>query len=874
MVNIKKSKIISLVVSVILLSILMLSMLCTSTAIAQTGSGGTVDKSGSYQGGGYDGSATIPPGKTADFTINSLAFLSVAPPVVGVGQELLVNLWVTFPSGEGKYMNHYQVVITDPDGQTQTVDLLSYPDDGTSWFTYVPSKLGDYKFQFYFGGEYFPEGYYANGAWSETRTGAFANAIYNPSVYCTPAESPVTVVTVQKDFVIPWQLSLSDNEYWTRPVQPNMRDSWEMLGNYPWSYANIVGTTNNAWHDNYYGPFIPAVNTPHIVWQRTQNLAGIIGGEAGQTSLLSSPGTPSVIYMGRAYQTRTEVINGVPTSCAVCYDLRTGELYYAIPTSAGGVTPTHIAYNYAGGRSTGVSAELSTISGGRLVKINPTTGAATNITIPTFSGNGSAAELFFRDGYYYSFQGTNTITANPAPDVTVTDSYEGFLIKWNSLGTSTNFDSRIVSNMSVTLPLSYRTAYQTSTYGNILGGIDYESMIMVQQHRFLYGGYYGYSIVAYDMNDNGKLLWNYTSSVNEMSSAYRPTNVWIRDGVYIAEMELGSIKAWDLKTGKELWETRTDHDYPWGEFWLYDEAAYNDLIYAVGYTGVWAINEYTGEIVWQYKDPALPFETPYTSDGETIFAISSARVIGGLLYVTDGIHTTDQPVQRGWGMICLDATTGEFLWKLSGTRMQAGAAAEGYLTAASNYDGTMYVLGKGESKTSISGPQTAVSKGSSIVLTGKVLDQSPASLSKTAGGIACVADESMALWMDYSYLQMPIGGIYGNEIVKGVQVFLTAENENGEYTYIGEAYTDSSGTFSYLWTPEEVGKYTITATFGGSNAYGASSDTTAVGVVASSSSGNSNGNDQPNFGLYIAGSTAIIIVVILLIGILLLKKKQ
>jgi hypothetical protein len=843
-------------------------MFFTTAATAQKGPGGTVDKTGSYQGGGYDAPSTIPAGKTAEYRIQSLAFLSAAPGRIGVGQDLLVNLWVTFPSGEGKYMNHYKVVITDPDQQTQTVDLLSYPDDGTSWFIYQPSKVGEYQFQFFFDGGYFPEGYFAGGVWSETRTGSFANAIYNPSVYCEPAVSPVTIVTVQEELVMSWQLGLPDNEYWTRPVQPNMRNSYEMLGSYPFSYGNIVGQTSLAWHDNWYGPFIPAVTTPHIVWKRTQNLAGIIGGEAGQTSLLSSPGTPNLIYMGRCYQTRMELVNGVPTSCAVSYDLRTGQVYYAIP---GGITPTNIAYNYAGGRSTGVGVELSTISGGRLYKINPSTGAITaNITLPAFSGNGSNANLLFRGGYYYSFQGTSSNTVNPAPDVSFVDYYTGYLIKWDSLGTSTNFTSRIESNVSVILPRSYRTAYQISDYGNILAGLDPESMIMVQQHRFLYGGYYGYALEAYDLT-TGKWLWNYTSPRSEMSSAYRPTNIWVRDGLYIAQMELGSIKAWDLRTGEEMWETRTDADYPWGEFWLYDEAAWGDLIFSLGYTGVWALNQRTGEVVWQYHDPAMAFETPYTTGSEqTIFAISSARVIGGLLYISDGIHTTDQPVQRGWGMTCLNATTGEFLWKLSGTRMQAGAASEGYLTAASNYDGTMYVLGKGASKTSVSGPQTAISKGGSVVLTGKVLDQSPVSLEKTADGIACVADESMALWMDYNYLQLPIDGIYGNETVKGVQVTLIAENEKGDYVYIGETYTDTSGTFSCLWTPEEVGTYTVTAIFGGTNAYGASSDTTAIGVVEATTS---DGNSQPNFGLYIAISTIVIVAIIVLIGFLLLRKK-
>ncbi|XHH08018.1 MAG: PQQ-binding-like beta-propeller repeat protein [Candidatus Bathyarchaeia archaeon] len=870
MINIKNSKNKTTIVSMILLGLLMATMIFTNAPTAAA----TVITEGGPPGGGYEGPTTVPSGEIADFTISDLAFLSVSPNPIGLGQTALVNLWITFPSGEGKYMNGYKVVITDPDGQKEEVNLKSYVADGTSWFSYIPEKVGTYQFQFFFAGEYFPAGYYTNGNYSTARTGAFANAIYNPSVYCTPAESPVTNLTVQQDMVLSWSSPLP-TDYWSRPIQPNNREWNAIGGNYPWMQANIVGVTGNAWHDNYYGPYIPAVNTPHIVWKRVGAMAGIIGGETGQYSQLANPGTPNVIYMGRAYQTRYETINGVPTNCAVSYDLRTGELYYAIPVAQGGVTPTHITYIYPGDStivpgsiaSSSLTVELSTISDGRLFKINPYTGAATNYTLTSFSGNGGNAELFFRDGYYYSFQGVNTTTTVPAPDINITTAYGGYLIKWTSAGTTNNFASRIISNVSVILPTSYRTLYQTSNYGNVAAAIDYETMISVQQHRFIYGGFYGYSLVAQDLT-TGKILWNYTSPDHEMSSAYRPTNAWVRDGRYIAEMERGFITAWDLHTGRELWTLEIE-DYPWGEFWMYDEAAYQDLIFATGYTGTWAINQTNGEVVWQYADPAMPFETPYTSHGASTYTVQDIRVIGGLLYVSDNEHTPSQPAQRGWGMMCLDALTGELQWKLSGTRMQAGAAADGYLTAASNYDGTMYVLGKSQSKTTLSGPQVAVNQGSSVVLTGTVLDQAPAST-----GMACVSDESMATWMDYIHLQMPIDGIYHNITITGVPVSIDAVDPNGNYIHIGDTTSDMSGTFSYVWDPETVGKYTVTATFMGSNAYGSSYGETAVGVVAApeNTSPEPTAITMPPFETYIAGSTIAIIIAVVLVALLLRKK--
>jgi hypothetical protein len=834
------------------------------------------EQHGGQPGTGYEGPTTIPEGQTADFTIFPLAFLSVSPNPIGIGQQLLVNMWITFPSGEGKYMTGYTVTIIKPDGVNVTVNLKSYVADGTSWFTYIPDQVGEYKFQFSFAGEYFPAGYYRDGNYSANRTGVFSGAIFNPSDYVAPAISPVTTLTVQSAQVISWSSPLP-TDYWTRPIEPNNREWNAIAGNYPWSEGNIVGVTSNAWHDNYYGPFIPAVNTPHIVWHKVSALAGIIGGETGQSSTLSSPSTPSVILMGRAYQTMSVPINGVPTSCAVSYDLRTGEQFYAIPIASGGITPTHIAYwatvdtavPGAAAQST-FGIELNTISGNRLYKINPLTGAITgNITLISF-GTGGAAEVLYRDGYYLSFQAVNSTTAAPAPDINITTAYSGFLLNWTEQG-SGNFSSRILSNVSVTLPLSYRTLYQTSTYGNIGGGIDYDTMISVQQHRFIYGGYYGSFFTATNLR-TGQVLWNISTTVSEMASAYRPTNEWVRHGRYIAEMERGYLQAWDLQTGANLWKCDIP-DYPWGEFWLYDEAAYQDLIFAVGYTGVWAINETTGTVAWHYADPAIPFETPYTSNGTATYSVENIRVIGGLLYVSNSEHTPSQPATRGWGMICLNATSGSLQWKISGTRLQAGAAADGYLTAASNYDGTMVVMGKGKTSTTISAPQTAIAQGGSVVITGQVLDQSPAQ-----PGTPAISDANMDTWMDYLHFQMPIDGLYHNVTVKGVPVSIDAVDPNGNFIHIADVTSSISGTFSYLWKPDIIGKYTITATFMGSNAYGASYAETAVGIVQGPGA---TATPTPSGGAPVTAAEVmtdliigliVIIIAIAIVGILILRK--
>ncbi len=513
-----------------------------------------------------------------------------------------------------------------------------------------------------------------------------------------------------------------------------------------------------------------------------------------------------------------------------------GELYYAIPVNDGGVTPTYINYvspeaASATGTVPGSEAasnlvvDLLTLSGSGnnmiLYKIDPYTGrVTTNVSLPNIG-----TTMFYRNGYFLSYSAYDTEYFSPAENITTARSTTGYLVNWSTVGSSANFASRIDSNISVTIPNSLRTIYTVGSYGS-LGAYDPDPGITVIEDRFIYGGYYGSNFWAIDLVHGGQTLWNISTSVNEMESGYRPTNTWCRNGRFIAEMELGFWQARDIHTGQILWETHMN-DPPWGEFWMYDEAAYQDILYGVGYTGVWALNETNGDVVFHYVDPAVPFETPYTSNNNTmsVYSVQTIRVADGKLYVTNTEHTPSQPATRGWGLICLDAVTGEKLWKISGTQMTAGPAADGYLTASSSYDGYMYVLGKGQSATTVTSTPSITAQGSKVMIEGTVLDMSPAQ-----PGTACVSDDSMGTWMDYLQLQMPIDGIYHNATVKGVDVMLYAIDDNGNSIEIGTATSDTSGKFAYAWAPPHEGMYKITATFAGSESYGSSWDETNISV--------------------------------------------
>ena len=92
-------------------------------------------------------------------------------------------------------------------------------------------------------------------------------------------------------------------------------------------------------------------------------------------------------------------------------------------------------------------------------------------------------------------------------------------------------------------------------------------------------------------------------------------------------------------------------------------------------------------------------------------------------------------------------------------------------------------------------------------------------------GVPAVSDASMKGWMEYVYMQKP-----RPTDVTGVPVTLSVVDSNGNYREIGKVTSDSDGFYSLNWTPDIEGKYTIYASFGGSESYWPSHAVTAFAV--------------------------------------------
>ena len=792
-------------------------------------------------------SGSLPAGVTPSLTVSPKAYLSFRPDPVGVGQTVLVNIWTTPATSWQRFHQGYTVTIIKPDGTKDTFGPMnSYKGDATAWFEYTPDQIGTYKLKFDFAGEYYPAGYYLNGYVVSKPPGAE----YIDSAYYAPDSTTEQTLTVREEMVASWPPSALPTDYWTRPISPENREWWSIAGNYP---ANgIVGggsnwpaDTNTYAQSIAYGqslsygftPYVQAPNTAHVVWKLQQTISGLIGGITGQFSTISSPSTPSVIYAGRAYQTMTVPLDGVPTSCAVCYDVRTGEQYYAIPVSQGGVTPNVISYAKStvatGGAGTGGFANptgeytptLMSIGTSRLIKINPLSGAVTlNVTGLANGGYYSSTPIgptgfatalngLYKDPYALTTQILGT-GANIRYN----------LINWTTAGTETNFTKRIVSN--ITWPFGPQATTNGMSYNPEFLLADLEANVAVYITSIFplgMGASKGTLLTGCDVA-SGKMLWNITSD----ETLYNGRCAVADHGKLAVLMENKGYLCFNIYSGELLW-TSEAMAYPWSEpgFSSYAVQSAYGLIYREAYDGVYAFNWTNGRIAWKYEDITNPYENPYiNAEGETVNSFNGiAMIADGKLYTYNTEHSPSEPITRGWKLHCINATTGEGVWNITGC-MTPGAIADGYLTAANSYDGYMYVFGKGKSTTTVTAPDTVISKGSGVVIRGTVLDQSPAQT-----GTPCVSKDSMATQMEYLHMQTPIDGIWHIETITGVPVKLTALASDGSFTDIGTVITDGYyGTFSKAWTPPEEGDYKIIASFAGDDSYGSSAASTAVSV--------------------------------------------
>jgi hypothetical protein len=258
------------------------------------------------------------------------------------------------------------------------------------------------------------------------------------------------------------------------------------------------------------------------------------------------------------------------------------------------------------------------------------------------------------------------------------------------------------------------------------------------------------------------------------------------------------------------------------------------------------------------------------------FPVGHLIATDGKIYIANLEHSVNQPLPRGGPFICLNATTGEEIWRADGLFRQTvwgGRAVIGdsIIATMDTYDQRVYAIGKGPSATMVTAPDIGVTLGKSVLVQGMVTDTSPGTeeyglRARFPDGVPAVSDANMSEWMLYVYKQFERPAD-----VMGVEVVVSVLDPNTNLYEVGRTTSDDSGFFKMSFTPEVPGEYTIVASFEGSSAYYGSFAKTAINVEeAPAATPEPTPTPAPMTDTYVLGIGAGAIIAIIVIGLVII----
>ena len=840
---------------------------------------------------------------TPPWTIDTYAFISAEPNPVGIGQTCYVNFWIDKvpPASVGSYGVHWHnmtVTMTKPDGATQTLGPFDSDAVGGIWTQFIADQVGTYKFVGHFPGQVATlENPYPYTVPLLTQfTYAYLNDTYLPST-----SKEVTVTVQQEQITTAFPSNPLPDGYWQRPINSMNRNWYSLGGNWLGLSATQFGLTGDySSNDGNFNAYTTAPNSAHVLWTLPLAFGGQIGGAFGDSETgLYATGTAyetkfgAVVLYGILYYTEYPGAQNDPVGLKAV-DMRTGQTIWEKPIT----TPLKagMVYNMVSGDQYGGHAYLFCAPGAQGF-VNPTgsnwemydamTGAyvlsIANVTngILSVGPSGELLSYSITNGKMTMWNSTKCIGfgsaqfisfSNYSPDE-IWRPAQGATIDWNY-------------GNQWTVPIATDIAGAEIGAGGLAVTKVSDGVVLLTAVPSLYNGgvpggsQTGWRVDAgYSAND-GHLMWG---PINRTLTPW--TNKPLgpaAEGVYTEyTCQDLSWTAYSIATGDKLWGPTQSYNSSWG---YYDNNAkgvigYGNL-YVWGLSGeVYCYDVQTGIQKWSWYAGSAGIDTPYGT--WPLGTWSDLHLLAdGKLYVRAG-HDYTPPVFRGAKLYCLDANTGVEIWSsLSFNICGSPVVADGIMLWFNGYDNQVYAYGKGQTATTITGPQNVQPLGTSVLIQGTVTDQSPGQtcLGIPAAGTPAISDASMSAWMEYLYQQQPKPAD-----ATGVQVHLTAIDPNGNFQDIGYVTSDAKGMYSTMWKPPVEGKYVVTASFEGSESYYTSSSEVAIGVEAGAASvvtpspSPTSAVQPPTSGIptmtYVAIAAAVIII-IAAAALLILRRRQ
>ena len=757
----------------------------------------------------------LPTTSAAD-TMKTFAFIGATPNPVGVGQDVLLHVGITQQLSNVQYGWHgLTVTVTKPDGTTETLGPLNADSTGGTGTIFKPTAVGNYTLQTHFPQQLMPT--------------AVGSIPANTTMLASDS-AKLTLVVQQES--IPYNPGVPlPSEYWTRPINAQFREWYTVSG--------------SSWMDNEYNE---APDSPHVLWTKPLTTGGLVGGSLG---LVGSGATSVAMENGDAYEGKWSsrlILAGKlyyntgaydRPNLIHCVDLRTGEEQWARTfldnqSISFGQLFYWQSYNYQG-----TFAYLWITSGTTWYAFDAFTGewraSITNVPSGT-RVEGPRGEIYIynvdlEDGWmslwnmsaFVSMAGSwgsafSNREFNASSGATRTLQSNGSLGSWSTSGASARVSRALAWN--ITIPKLPGSVTAVKLDDRVVG----VNLVAPGAYRSSLIGVSEVNVWAFSLKQGqaGQLLfsnvWDAPADWENETITWGTTDIDAKVGTLFAKEEMTNY-AFSLDNGQFLWKTEP---LQYLSIYSVSRRIYDGKLYAAGMTGVvYCFDLATGKTLWTY-DVADPYQAEILWSDNWPETVMFAE--GGKIYLFHSEHSANQPLPRGAPALCLNATTGEVLWRVNGLfrKTDWGGSpimGDSVIALYNTYDQQVYGIGKGPSAMTVEVPMAVVTMGSSIVIQGTVTDVSPGTAQTSVklrfpNGVPAVSDESVGEWMKYVYVQFP-----RPTDIKGVDVTLSVLDANNNYREIGTTKANSDGFFTFNWKPDIEGQFTVYASFAGSKSY-------------------------------------------------------
>jgi outer membrane protein assembly factor BamB len=778
-------------------------------------------------------------------TQTTYPFLGVVPNPVGVNQMVLFHTGI-FQQLNSVNMGwrNMSIIIERPDGQTDVIDDIKTDSTGGTGKTYTPTVTGTYYVH-----THFPE--------QEIIAGVNQAPGLSIGDVMLESDSPVVELVVQADPIAYYPDNPLPQDYWTRPIDAQLRSWAAVTGN--WLTTTVVPqvVAGNA----------EAPESAHILWTKPLTLGGIAGMEG-----VATDGPEWSFSHGDAYEGKWNsrlIIDGILIYCHqtqerplyyTALDVRTGEeLWRKVFLDNRSIS---FAQNlkWAGYNHHAVYPYLWVTIGSTWYGFDPGTGDL-HLTIENVP---SGTTLYDENGWIYRVNlgrtGDSYIWSmvdfiepfgEDNPDAGTWDPGQTWYQTFDAAEEDNDGNLTAMAQRGYITEFTYDT---TQTPGGVSGWFSAARAWGWEDKVF--GLRYSQTAVetwaiSLQPGHEGEILF---------SETWEAPAWWAEGGVQIefntVSLEDGAAVLWvhdtlqyycfSTETGEYMWGPAESeyymNYYGWTELGERPPMIYNGKLYSSGAGGVIYCYDLTdGHVIWTYEATDPYQEYLFANNWWQFFWY----ITDGKLYSAHMEHSAIEPMPRGAPFLCLDAETGDVIWRADGlfrsTRWGGrGIIGDSVMVSFDTYDNRLYGVGKGPSALTVEMTTDVTTQGNSIMVKGKVTDVSPGTEDiklrlRFPNGVPAVADESMSQWMLYVYKQFACP-----TDVKGVDVFVKIQDPNGDF-YSTTVTADGSGAFSMAWAPQIVGMYQVTVLFEGSKSYYPSWATTSFVVDATPAAPSYNG---------------------------------